>query len=254
MESSADIPDATPPGQAPIEAKEQDVPGGGILYDASMGVKPEAGWFLPEHWASRGALATVQGGRGEVSFIREGMHHWVLRHYRRGGLVARWLTDTFLWTGRQRTRSFREWRVLATLFAEGFPVPRPVAAHYRRQGFLYRADLLTVEIPAAQTLVQRLAIAPLTRDDWRRIGWVIARFQRRGLHHADLNAHNLLLSGGQIHVIDFDRARFRASGAWQAAVLARLKRSLEKVRRQGVIAHYADADWGSLLEGYQNGM
>lgn len=238
---------------AAIEAREQDVPAGGILYDASMGVKPEAGWFNRDHWASRGALATMKGGRGEVSFIREGGHRWILRHYRRGGLVARLLDDTFLWTGRQRTRSFREWRVLAKLFAEGFPVPRPVAAHCRRQGLFYRADLLIAEIPAAQTLVQRLAIASLPRGDWRRIGQTIARLQKRGLHHADLNAHNILLAAGEIYIIDFDRARFRPAGAWAAVVLARLKRSLEKERGKGMAVYYADANWTWLLEGYQEG-
>lgn len=48
-----------------------------------------------------------------------------------------------------------------------------------------------------------------------------------GVHHADLNAHNILLADdGAVYVLDFDRGRIRARGAWENNVLARLHRSL----------------------------
>ena len=59
------------------------------------------------------------GGRGTVAFVRDGERRWVLRHYRRGGLVARLLDDRYLWTGADRTRAFREWRLLRELRAAG---------------------------------------------------------------------------------------------------------------------------------------
>ena len=71
---------------------------GSILYDATCVVKPDDALFTREYWAGRTAVAATTGGRGQVVFIRDGSRHWVLRHYRRGGLIARWVADTYLWT------------------------------------------------------------------------------------------------------------------------------------------------------------
>ncbi len=227
---------------------------GSILYDASCVVKPDDELFTPAYWAGRTAIAATTGGRGQVVFIRDGSRHWVLRHYRRGGLIARWVDDSYLWTGEDRTRSFREWRLLSMLHQEGFPVPVPVAARYVRSGPSYCADLITTEIPDARTLADRITGAALALPVWRDIGRVIARLHHRGVHHVDLNAHNLMVgSGSEVHIIDFDRACVRAGGAWQAAVIARLKRSLEKIKRQRVGVYFGDAEWQALMDGYRGG-
>lgn len=225
---------------------------GSILYDATCVVKPDDALFTREHWAGRTAVAATTGGRGQVVFIRDGSRHWVLRHYRRGGLIARWVADTYLWTGEDRTRSFREWRLLSMLHQEGFPVPLPVAARYVRSGPGYRADLITTEIPGARTLADRVSQAALPSMVWNDLGRVIARLHHRGVHHVDLNAHNVLVgAGNDLHVIDFDRARVRAGGAWQDEVLGRLKRSLEKIRRQRSGVRFGDPEWQALMEGYR---
>src|SRR4029453_11025308 len=66
------------------------------------------------------------------------MGRWVLRHYRRGGLIAKLSQDSYLWTGAARTRSFAEWRLLAELRRRGLRVPAPIAARYVRGLFTYR--------------------------------------------------------------------------------------------------------------------
>ena len=76
----------------------------------------------------------------------------MLRHYRRGGAVARLSGDAYLWTGAGRTRSFAEWRLLRQLRRWDLPVPRPIAARYVRQGLAYRADLITGELTTRRTL------------------------------------------------------------------------------------------------------
>jgi 3-deoxy-D-manno-octulosonic acid kinase len=222
---------------------------GSILYDESCVGKPGDELFSRDYWASRSALAA--GGRGQVLFIRDGDRRWVLRHYRRGGLIARLSADGYLWTGADRTRSFREWRLLSLLYKEGFPVPLPVAARYVRSGLSYRADLITAEIPDARTLADAITGTSLPLAAWRRVGQVIARLHRRGVHHVDLNAHNLLLGPDDaVYVIDFDRARIRAAGAWEHAVLARLKRSLEKIRHQRTDVRFDESAWAGLMDGY----
>ena len=67
---------------------------------------------------------------------------------------------------------------------------------------------------------------------WEETGRLIARFHRAGLDHADLNAHNILFDvTGQGWMIDFDRCRLRIPDtAWRERNLARLKRSLLKLR------------------------
>jgi 3-deoxy-D-manno-octulosonic acid kinase len=227
---------------------------GGILYDASRLRKPAVEAFAPDHWAAQGALDTVQGGRGSISIVRNGEQRWVLRHYRRGGWMARLSRDRYFWLGAARTRSFAEWRLLAELRRRGLPVPAPVAASYARGLLTYRADLITELLPQTRTLADAITGRTLPPGHWQAIGRTIADFHEAGVQHADLNAHNILLGAGAtpaIHVLDFDRGRIRARGRWEGAVLDRLRRSLEKIRRQRSDVRFSDADWQALLAGYE---
>ncbi len=224
---------------------------GAMLYDGSRIEQPGGGEiFERSAWRARGALEEQPGGRGTVAFVREGPRRWVLRHYRRGGLVARFLDDAYLWTGAVRTRSFAEWRLLRQLGEWQMPVPRAVAARYTRSGLVYRADLITEELPTRLTLAQSLAAAPLGAARWRAVGRCIGRLHARGVRHADLNAHNLLLGeGNAVYVVDFDRGRVVRRGRWERRVVARLRRSLAKVSRGLPADRFGEADWRELLQG-----
>lgn len=223
---------------------------GAMLYDASRSGQLAEPVFEPAWWRERGCLEEVAGGRGTVAFVRDGDRRWVLRHYRRGGTVAKLLDDRYLWTGEDRTRAFREWRLLHALRASGLPVPAPVAARYVRSGPTYRADLLTEELPTRLTLARALADAPLEPAQWRGIGRVIGVLHAHAVRHADLNAHNLLLGpDGAVYVVDFDRGRFEARGGWERDVLERLHRSLAKVTAGLPRERWTDGDWQVLLDG-----
>jgi len=221
--------------------------GGGILYDASRIGKPGEEMFSRAHWAERGALQEIAGGRSSIAVLAVGSEHWVLRHYRRGGLIARLSEDSYLWTGAKRTRSFAEWRLLAHMRQQGLPVPAPIAARYIRSGLTYRADLITELVPNTQTLAEAIVGAGLPEAAWRAVGRTIAAFHRQGVHHADLNANNILLGAdGKVHVLDFDRGRIQARGAWEDAVLARLQRSLLKVKNQRGDVSFGEEQWSWL--------
>ncbi len=228
------------------------VAGGGILYDASRLRKPAAQLFETGHWRALGALQEVAGGRASVSIVSTGQERWVLRHYRRGGLIARISRDRYVWFGEARTRSFAEWRLLAELRRRGLPVPAPIAARYVRGLLTYRADLITEHLPDCRTLADAITGTQLAREQWSSVGQTLAAFHREGVHHADLNAHNIMLGdvAPNVYLLDFDRGRIEARGSWEQEVLARLRRSLEKIRAQRRGVSFADEQWEWLMAGY----
>ena len=223
-----------------------------ILYDASLVNHMHEAWFDPAHWAGAPRAPGYAGGRGATLFIQCEGQDWVLRHYYRGGKVARIARDGFLWLGEARTRCFAEWRLLAWLQAAGLPAPRPVAARYRRRGLVYRADLITVRIPDVVPLSTRMARGMVAPAIWRRVGECVGRFHAAGVFHADLTAHNLQINGNdEIFLLDFDRGRIMGGdGAWQRRNLERLARSFNKVA-SGAATGFGVADWAAILEGYR---
>ncbi|HEX7370144.1 MAG TPA: 3-deoxy-D-manno-octulosonic acid kinase [Rhodanobacteraceae bacterium] len=226
---------------------------GAMVLDASLPEAPDWNWFDPDWWAARRQLHVAGGGRGGVAFIEAPVGDCVLRHYRRGGLVAPILGDRYVWNGRLRTRGFAEFRLLAALHARGLPVPAPIAARYVRRGPYYTADLITRAIDAAKTLAEIIDAGGLDAALAERVGVLVGQFHREGVDHADLNAHNILLAHDALWLIDFDRGEIRVTGtAWKLANLARLKRSLLKV---GACDHDEAAldreVWAPLMRGYE---
>lgn len=226
-----------------------------ILSDAALAGHLQEACFDPAAWPDARPVTGHGRGRGTTLFIRSGGRDWVLRHYRRGGQVARLSEDAFVWTGAERTRCFREWRLLARLHAAGLPVPRPVAARYVRRGLLYRADLITWRLAGVMPLSARLAAGPLPEALWWQLGHCIGRFHAAGVFHADLNAHNLQLrDDDKVFLLDFDRGRIMAgAGGWQRRNLARLQRSLARLAGDGVAACGA-GEWSALLAGHAAGV
>lgn len=226
-----------------------------MLYDPSHGSNltqgPTLQWFEPEYWRSRGAIAGSAAGRGSTLFIETDGVAWALRHYHRGGLLARWLGDRYLDRGESTSRPFAEFHLTRRLRQAGLPVPRVVAARYRRVGAFYRGDLLTERIADVRTLAMRLSDLDLRDEDWHAIGVLVARFHLAGVDHADLNAHNILYAAdGRWWLIDFDRGRLRERGLWCDANLVRLRRSILKVTDALTPSHFDEKNWSQLLAGY----
>ncbi len=204
--------------------------------------------FDPEYWRSRCELIAASGGRGSAWFVASGERQWVLRHFRRGGWIARLSSDRYVWAGEDRVRAFAEWRLLELMAQRGLPVPIPIAARYQRSGLWYRCDLITQRIMDANPLSAVLAQGNASQATWRAVGAAVAKLHRAGVDHADLNAHNILLDArGFISVIDFDRGRLRPPGAWTSRNLRRLQRSLAKIS----CGSSQDESWNWFLEGYQ---
>jgi 3-deoxy-D-manno-octulosonic acid kinase len=225
---------------------------GAILFDAELSAQVGHEWFAPAYWREREGLRTQAGGRGGVAIIVTPVGECVLRHYHRGGLVAALMGDRYLWTGTNRTRPFAEFRLLAEIARLGLPGPAVLAARYQRHGPFYRADLITHRIDGAQTLAECLAMGRLDGELGEEVGALVARFHRAGVWHADLNAHNVLVTPDELYLIDFDRGRLRTPAAtWQEANLQRLRRSLLKLGAAAAgEAAFEETVWQPLLYRY----
>ena len=221
---------------------------GALLLNPEAGVEVEQDWFDPAHWAAQNALIGEARGRGAAQVFEHQGRRFVLRHYRRGGLVARISADRYLWLGEDLTRPVRELKLNLRMHAQGLPVPLPVAARFEREGFSYNGDLITELLPDTRTLAQRLDEGEVGLSTWAAIGRCLRRFQDYGLYHSDLNAHNILLRGEEgVFLIDFDNGRRRGPGIWRDANLARLRRSLDKLEDGRSQRRFDDAQWHCLL-------
>ena len=223
---------------------------GAILFDATRQRQAGPELFDPGHWGER-AQRIGQGGRGGAWFVDAGGRELVLRRYLRGGWAARLSRDGYAWRGESRVRSFAEYRLLRELRQRGLAVPAPHAACYWKRGHTYRAAILVERIAGAHSLAE-LAALQGNAAPWAATGRLIAEFHRAGLDHADLNAHNVLFDGGGAGwLIDLDRGRLRKPArSWRERNLARLLRSLRKLRGERTVAD-VDADFAKLKIAYE---
>jgi len=188
------------------------------------------------------------GGRGNTTFINYKNMDLVVKQYRRGGLIAKVSMDKYFWLGIKKTRAYREMLLLLEMEAMDLPVPKAFAAKVSHYGLLYSEDIITLKLEGAKTLVE---ISENTHQHWQEVGRLIKRFHDKNIYHADLNAHNILISNDSLYLIDFDKAK-RYLGTinfWKKSNLSRLRRSLNKLSKQNKIV-FDDDNWLSLLDGY----
>ena len=226
---------------------------GWALVDRARVAEPLAQLFDPSSYGS--SAKALRDGRGQAFQVLGSFGTGALRHYRRGGMTGALWQDRYFFVGAEETRCFRELRLLATLRSHNLPVPEPLAARFVRSGLIsYRADILTAWLPGANPLSAH--VQTVTVADFQAIGHMLQRFHGANINgaalwHADLNAHNILLTDAGPALIDFDRCLLRKpKRVWQQANLARLLRSLTKL---GFAARpdFSNKLWPALLAAYQ---
>jgi hypothetical protein len=164
---------------------------------------------------------------------------------RRGGLIASMLSDVYVGIA---PRPLNELAVTVEAMKRGIPVAEPMGAMIEWIGpALYRGVFLTRAV-RGMTLWQ----FNKTDDDPTVRNHVLAQaraaidaMQAKGLFHADLNLHNLLVTQARdsftVVIIDLDKARLfdtPLSAALRRANAARLLRSARKLDPSG---QYLDA-------------
>jgi 3-deoxy-D-manno-octulosonic acid kinase len=186
-----------------------------------------------------GCTVDAAAGRGQVSRFPLESGEGVLRHYRRGGLIAHISHERFL-----GNRMLAEFRVHVALYQRGFPVPEPLGVIWEQRGLFFRGAIATRSLEAV-TLLEYLSGPEAQREVLVLCGRRIRELHDLGVWHADLQVKNIMTDGAQIWLLDFDNARMGKplSGQARARNLLRLRRSLEKHRR-------SLDNFDSILEGY----
>ncbi len=198
----------------------------------------------------------VRSGRRDLRIFcpdRGSDRRFLIRHYGRGGLLRRFMGDSFLFG----SRPFREILITDEIRKRGVRTAEVVAAlHNRIWGPLYRGDLVIEEIPATKNLVSvfsNLGSRPsreasiLRRDIAREAGRTIRFMHDHGIYHGDLNLRNLLVqtsgpNAPKVYIVDFDRSKIMARVTTRKRMrnILRLNRSAEKLKAQGVPIRYSD--------------
>lgn len=208
--------------------------------------------FDPSWWQQQGGSQAVGAGRGQLHRVHDDRGQYLLRHYYRGGLMARLSRDVFLAQPLGRTRAMAEFSLLARLRARQLPVPKACAARHIRHGLFYRADILVALIPQATDIARMMhQVRALTTQEWQALGQSVRALHDEQVFHSDLNCHNLMLdANGRAWIVDFDKCGFRAGEKWKSGNLERLLRSLRKELRLDAATHWSEADWKPFMAGY----
>lgn len=240
--------------EPPSRLKELRFEGQTFWHDPDRLAEVSAAGFEPASHAGATTLATGSG-RGQAHLVQAptGSVQFVLRHYRRGGLMAKVSHDRFWQTAPHQSRAMQEFALLRLMRSWGLPVPRPIAARHEPQGLFYRADILVEMIPGTRNVAQLLAKRSLTGAEWHALGQAIRRMHDRQVFHSDLNCHNLLLDdAGRAWIVDFDKCAVRTGEEWKTQNMARLLRSLRKESKQIKSFGWNEQDWDKLIHGYND--
>ena len=230
----------------------RETPAGQMMFDAELVTEPDIQLFDADAWGDRARAHSE--GRSTVWQVQTAQGSWLLKHYWRGGLIARVISRRYWFTGFARTRMVREYRLLTDLYRAGLPVPRPVAALVQRHCMLlYSGSLLTEFLDGTYSLASRVESDASDDIPWEAVGGMIRRFHDEAVMHHDLNASNILLGPKGPHLIDFDKGH-RVTGSrnadWIMGNLRRLRRSLDKLSTSEALL---DAGWTRLRQGYDQG-
>lgn len=216
--------------------------------------------FDPSSLIKRELVIKKKQGRGDVYFFKlakaSSDRSFALRHYCRGGLVAKILYDKFFYSGVHESRCYEELALLDYLNHQGVNVPKPIAAKLTTKSFFYTADLITEVVVDTKELHEILLTKPLSTNEWENVGKQIRKMHDAYVCHDDINVKNVLIQQHtkdmRVFLIDFDKCSVKTKEAkgWQSANLNRLKRSLKKQRALHSEYFYSSQNWDALMHGY----
>ena len=225
-----------------------------ILSHPEHSAEISLNWFDNEYWQQQGKIVGAKKGRATAWFFCHNGLTAVLRHYWRGGLVGKVLSDQYVFFGLEKTRVYQEFSLMMKLCELGLNVPKPIAAKISQAGLIYRGDIITQAVAGAQSVLDILKQRPFSAQELIKVAHTIADFHNHGVYHADLNINNILFDEtGEIYIIDFDRCELKLPASnWQQANMTRLARSFHKEQGRNQVMHWQTTDWQQLYTAYQS--
>lgn len=223
------------------------------LYDQQLLPNFCLEMFDASYWQQQDAILGSATGRGTAWFIKHSTTDMVLRHYYRGGLIGKFINDSYVFMGLMNTRAAKEFVLLKQMQEWCLPAPKPVALNVVRNGLTYQADILISLIAGASDLVGLLTQSSIPDELWVDVGYTIKLFHQKNIYHHDLNAHNIMIdSDNKVWLIDFDQGKVMPKGGqWQEDNLQRLLRSFKKEAKKLPVFHFTENHWQLIMRGYE---
>ena len=110
--------------------------------------------FNIDYISKEGLIKSVTDGRGKALELQYENKRYFLKHYIRGGLVAKVSYDKYILGSLASTRAVKEYNFLNIMNEKGLPVPQAAALQIIMSRFTYKADLITRKIENEGTLYE----------------------------------------------------------------------------------------------------
>ena len=171
-----------------------------------------------------------RGGRGQTLLFKREGRDLVLRHYKRGGLFGRLVSDSFFCFEPHSHRAYDEFSLLKRMLELKLPVPKPVIAREISFGPGIVQDIVIERLKGYTDLSYVIAERHLTSQEFTSIGRTLKSFFDNNILHTDLNIRNILIDdNGSVSVIDFDKCFFvPLTSSQKQDMISRLLRSFRK--------------------------
>jgi len=187
--------------------------------------------FNIDYISKEGLIKSVMDGRGKALELEYGGKSYFLKHYIRGGFVAKISYDRYIFNSLASTRAVKEYNFLNTMNDKGLPVPKAAALQVITNHFTYKADLITCKIENEGTLYEFIKNNKMTKALWNALSTTIEKFYQENVYHSDLNAKNIIIDkDNNFFLLDFDNSYFFYDKKLFTKSMFRLERSLKKIK------------------------
>jgi len=198
--------------------------------DAAAAVKSALAGGTLYDWAAAQPGHDVFQGRGATYGVSLADRRAVVRHARRGGLLAPLLGDRY----RGRPRWAHEIKIARDLISDGVATPDVLAGVMYQSGRAHRADVATERIDGRDLVDIFFGNAPPTGAPrsgcFQAVGVLIGNLYKVGFVHPDLQLRNVLIDArGKAWLIDVDTVQRMSGPNTRLLNLRRFYRSWDKL-------------------------
>jgi len=201
-----------------------------IQYDSNTFDNFSSKLFNIDYISKEGLIKSVMVGRGKALEIEYENRSYFIKHYIRGGLVAKISYDRYILGSLASTRALKEYNLLNIMNEKGLPVPKAAALQIIMSRFTYKADLITHKIENEGTLYEFIKNKKMNNKLWNELGITLEKFFQESVYHSDLNSKNIIIDKNHnFFLLDFDNSYFYYEKKLFHKSILRLERSLKKI-------------------------